>query len=190
MFLLGQHSLFLLELSGSRGRGGWDFVSTRPLSLMFTASGLSTVQATVSPQKWPFKATFMWSEMSDVWKKYDPRSCCWLVIQVGTAWGCSSHKTNSCCVTHSQNEKWLICRGQYWVPFYSLFTPSPFQTSLKNISLININMQMTQNYRKLHLHLISVKSPEKPQHVLLMWKSGWTKTNSNLMMKTKTSFWS
>ena len=34
---------------------------------------------------------------------------------------------------------------------------------------------MTQNTRKPHLHLISIRLPEKPQHVLLMWKSGWTK---------------
>ena len=44
---------------------------------------------------------------------------------------------------------------------------------------------MTQNIRKKHLYLISVRSPEKPQHVFLMWKSGWTKTNSNLFMKKK-----
>ena len=47
---------------------------------------------------------------------------------------------------------------------------------------------LTQCYRKLHLHLISVRSPEKPENVMLTWKSGWTKPNSNLMIKNPQVF--
>ena len=59
-----------------------------------------------------------------------------------------------------------VSTGSHFIHFVH---SAPLKHHLKkNICLIIINMHMTKNYRKLHLHLISVRFPEKPQHMLLM----------------------